>query len=90
MVLHATLCVNGHSIGQAIEIVRKEPKDVQTPDLDTICTYRVAVHDIQQYDPVLARFEIEHRYGDGSLVLMARAMREFLNLYKDGEYADEG
>lgn len=65
--LWTRLMVNSHPIG-TIEIQRLAggPK----PDEDSVFSYRVRI----RHDGHLTQHEIEHRYGDGALVLLRKAL----------------
>lgn len=76
MALHAALMINGADLGEGIVITRLNPVD---PGVDTTCTYRVEVY---RHRLPTAWFNIEHRYGDGAMLLMARALDRWAERYE--------
>lgn len=68
MALWSRLMVNNKSIG-FIEIQRNDDEPLR-PQRDTICGYTVRV----RHDSKVTQAEVKHRYGDGALVLLEKAL----------------
>ena len=72
MSLHASLEVGGYPIGEGVYITCVTPQDQIPPDGGE-CDYRVEVY----FDNLPVRqFRIRHRYGDGELSLLTKALVE--------------
>ena len=68
MALWSRLMVNNKAIG-FIEIQRNDNEPLR-PHRDTVCSYTVRVRHNSQTTEV----EVKHRYGDGALVLLEKAL----------------
>ena len=77
MSLHGEIRVNGQTIG-GFEITRQTTlPDEQSHD--DVYTYAVDVRQdetLQGNPSIHERFDLEHRYGDGALALVAKALTE--------------
>ena len=71
MALHAELSINGYTLGEGVFVTRLTPPD---PNYDTVCTYRVEVY---RHRLPVHTFNLEHRFGDGAMVLMAKAFEQW-------------
>lgn len=70
MALHMALTINGQSTGEGVIVTRLRPPGALL-EPDDVCTYRVEVY---RNSLPISQFEVEHRYGDGAMALMAKAL----------------
>lgn len=84
--LHGDIKVNHHVIGSW----RAVNETVQTSP-DAVNTYRVSVAytNVRGFHQV-AEFRIEHRYGDGALVLASKVLAEAPNHLRAPKLDDDG
>lgn len=76
MALHGEIRVNGQTIG-GFDITRQSTLPDGGASPDDVFTYHCNVHQDQTLEgnpAIQVGFDIEHRYGDGALALVAKAL----------------